>query len=102
MRRVWIFITLKAREVGISIAIPVIVGGGFFGLFAALRGLGYGVIWLLDRNQLPMPGDELQVVGATVVLGIALLLLLCYGCYRFPSWIKSNWQKAGILARRTD
>ena len=87
MKRVLIFIGLKLAE----IIVAFIVSFGFYYF-------GEVVLKIFGKES------EFYVKGATEVLSwclglltILMFVILVFGLY---SWLKSNWKKAGEIARR--
>jgi len=105
MRRVLIFLGLKAKEVGKAVCILLGITGAYALLSCAVAMIGILAIdtlpeaWLQWLNVTDAP-KHYTGMGALCVGCVVLFAVFLYGCYRLPGWVRSNWEEAGRRAEQ--
>jgi len=84
-RRIWIFIGLKAKEIGIVLA--WIVGIGGIGTIIIL------LIHYICKNWT----ISVMIFGCLLIIFCLIMVFVD----EIKKWIKRNWQRAGTIERKT-
>jgi len=96
-RRIWIFVGLKAKEVGIVLAwivgsASLLFGVWLFHFMVLHQGIGEAIGYVILNI----------ILFALGCLACFLIFALLYALYKtIKKWIKSNWRKAGQIEKRT-
>ena len=85
--QVWVFLGLKAKEIGIVLLWIICIILGVIILDLTFLSVVWGIAALYQYNH---------VIIYTILFGVISLILVC----PIRGWLKSNWKKAGKIAKK--